>query len=274
MDDKQIDSKLASLSESNQAQLSKKSNILYYVDFVLLFTLVFSLGMNQIFINEINKGMGINDMLAKTMNGKINFGLLASGSNIELSGDIAKDAAKLVLSSGTPDVYGAELNISFDKVQPALDVMKQYDPYDFKQGGKRIILTGDNLKRYISIGSKIACEYCCGVKTLVNADGKAACGCAHSMAMRGLAAYLIEKHGSEYTDDQILRELARWKGMYFPKQMIQKMAESIQKGNYAPDTAALVMGMKLPDYGKDGNATTPPPVPSDIKDLPNMVGGC
>src|SRR3990167_9331858 len=31
-------------------------------------------------------------------------------------------------------------------------------------------------------------------------------------------------YGTEYSDDEILRELAMWKGMFFPKQMIQKNA--------------------------------------------------
>jgi len=46
-------------------------------------------------------------------------------------------------------------------------------------------------------------------------------------------------YGTEYSDDEILRELAMWKGMFFPKQMIQKMLAALQNGSFTPDTAAL-----------------------------------
>ena len=197
--------------------------------------------------------------------------LKAGGDNsrngqTQLSGDLMNDPIQLVISQGQPDVYGQELNISFDDVQQSLNVLRQFDP---TYGKNKITLAGADLKRYISIGQKIACEYCCSAKTLVRPDGQAACGCAHSQAMRGLSAYLIQNHGDKYSDDEILRELARWKGMYFPKQMIKKLAGQLQGADFTPDTASLVLDRDLPDYG-GGSA----PLPSEIKNLPGMVGGC
>ena len=89
--------------------------------------------------------------------------------------------------------------------------------------------------------------------------------------MRGLEAYLIKNHGSEYSDDQILRELAVWKGRYFPKQMVQKTMDQIQSGKYTPDIAALLLDLKLPKYGAND---TKQPTSADLENAPGMVGGC
>lgn len=255
----------------------KDKKTLLAVNYALLMILISSMGANQYFLNASNEKLGIKyemkDFSKAIMGvggGAGQYPAIAGGGK-ELTGDISKDSISLAISSGAPEVYGAELNVSFDQVQQSMNIMRQYDPYDFKPGGNRIIPEGNNLKRYTDIGNRISCEYCCGAKAIVGKDGKAACGCAHSMAMRGLAAYLITKHGSEYNDDEILRELARWKGMYFPKQMITKMATQLQSGSYTPDISALVLGLKLPDYGKGEGAA---PLPSDIQNLPGMVGGC
>ena len=185
-----------------------------------------------------------------------------------LVGDITQDSIVLTISQGAPAVYGEELGVSFSKVQPSIDVMRQFDP---GYGNQKITLTGEELTRYIDIGLRISCEYCCGALSIIFKDGSAACGCAHSQAMRGLAAYLLKNHGSAYSNDQILQELARWKGMFFPKQMIAKMANALSTGTYTPDTAALTLGYTLPQYGLAGKNA---PLPSEINNLPSMVGGC
>ena len=149
-----------------------------------------------------------------------------------------------------------------------MNVKKQFDP---AYGKQKIVLTGDDLQRYIDVNLQISCEYCCSAVSIIRQDGEAACGCAHSQAMRGLAAYLIQNHGSEFTNDEILRELSRWKGAYYPKQTIKKLASQLQGADFTPDTAALVMGVDLPDYGQGSKSA---PLPSDLENLPNMVGGC
>ncbi len=152
---------------------------------------------------------------------------------------------------GIPDIYGQELNISFDEVQDAIDKVRVFGP-TYGEKGKKIVLGGNDLERYIDIGFKIACEYCCGVRALVKKDGEAACGCAHSIMMRGLAAYLIKNH-PEISNEQILEELTKWKATYFPKQTLSVQLQEMER--------AGVEGIKelleeFPEF------------------LPQMVGGC
>ena len=86
--------------------------------------------------------------------------------------------------------------------------------------------------------------------------------------MRGLAAYLLQNHSDEFTNDEILQELARWKGLYFPKQMMQKYISQVSTGEYTPDMAALIMGLDV--KSSSGKNT---PLPTDLS-LPDMAGGC
>lgn len=155
------------------------------------------------------------------------------------------------IPTGIPDVYGEELDISFDQVQDAINKVRVFGP-TYGEEGKKIILTGADLERYIKIGSQTACEYCCGVKTLVREDGEAACGCAHSIMMRGLAAYLIKNH-PELSDEQILEELNTWKITYFPK---QTLSEKLSEMEEAGEAGIKELLEEFPDF------------------LPQMVGGC
>jgi hypothetical protein len=155
------------------------------------------------------------------------------------------------MPSGIPDIYGKELNISFDNVQDAINKVRVFGPTYGKEE-RKIALTGENLKRYTNIGQQFACEYCCSVKTLVRTDGVAACGCAHSIMMRGLAAYLIENH-PELSDERILEELNAWKITYFPKNTLMAKLGEMEK---AGDTGIKEIQKEFPDF------------------LPKMVGGC
>ncbi len=156
------------------------------------------------------------------------------------------------IPSGTPEVYGQELAISFDEVQDAINKVQIYGP-TYGEEDKKIILTGADMDRYKNIGESIACEYCCGVKTLTKEDGSAACGCAHSIMMRGLAAYLIKNHPNEFTDEQILDELTKWKITYFPKQTLSTKLTEMEK---AGESGIKDLLEEFPDF------------------LPQMVGGC
>jgi len=257
-----------------EKEKKKKKSVLLSVNYLLLLVLISAIGYNQINIDSVNKELGIKKVnplqtIEKLLGGNQSQSYKVSAGK-ELTGDLMQDSINLVISKGVPEIYGEEMGISFDAVQDAINIMKKYDPYDMKPKGSRIIPVGDDLQRYIDIDIKISCEYCCGAASIIRQDGQSACGCAHSMAMRGLTAYLIKYH-PEMSNDEILRELARWKGLYFPKQMIKKMTEQLQNGNYTPDTESLVIGIELPDYGEgSGNA----PLPSEIEDLPGMVGGC
>lgn len=245
--------------------------IMFISNFVLLFAVLGAVGLNQILIARVNKSLGIKNNFIQRMAGMFSLteNFTAGENNLELTGDPASDAIRLVISSGLPAIYGQELGVSFDQVQQSMDIMKHYDP---AYGDQKIVLAGENLNRYIDVGLRISCEYCCGAAAIIFKSGEAACGCAHSQAMRGLAAYLIQNHGTEYSNDEILRELARWKGMFFPKQMIQKLTEQRQGGQYSPDIAALLLGINLPAVS--GAASGNAPLPSSIENLPSMVGGC
>ncbi len=153
------------------------------------------------------------------------------------------------IPTGVPEIYGSELKISFDNVQDAINKVRVLGP---TYGDRKIVLEGANLQRYVSIGSKIACEYCCGAKTLVRPDGVAACGCAHSIMMRGLTAYLITAH-PEVSNKKILEELNVWKTTFFPKQTLMAKLQTMK--NEGTEGINEIIN-EFPDF------------------LPKMVGGC
>lgn len=163
-----------------------------------------------------------------------------------------KKIKSAALPIGIPDVYGKELEVDFNEVQGSMDLMRVMGPTYGTNDGK-IVLEGDELKRFIAIGKLTACEYCCGVKTLVDDSGKAACGCAHSIVMRGLAAYLIKNHSGQFTDDEILAEVNKWKKVFFPKQTLTATFEELKESG---DQDIETLLQEFPDF------------------LPQMVGGC
>ncbi len=148
----------------------------------------------------------------------------------DFSTGIQTVSASEIIPSGTPKIYGQELGISYDGVSAAnprladetISVMANLD--------RTLTLTGADLERYISIASKISCEYCCGAKSVIFSDGRPACGCAHSYAMRGLAKYLILNHGEEFSDEEILAEMGKWKVLFFPGIHEQKARALKEKG--------------------------------------------
>lgn len=166
----------------------------------------------------------------------------SSGKTPMLTGDAVNDAIAIAIPTGVPDIYGKELGVSFDTPVESMAMLESID-----RGNRKITLTGNDLQRYVKIASMTACEYCCGATTLVFKDGRAACGCAHSAAMRGLIAYMIKNH-PDTSDDKILEEANRWKALFFPKQSVQKVLDAQAKSGKL-DASAL-------------------------NQIPQMVGGC
>lgn len=160
-----------------------------------------------------------------------------------------RDLKSNIIPSGIPTVYGKELNVSYDEVQDAIDNIKVYGP-DY--GKKRIELSDDQLERYNKIGSQTSCEYCCGVKTLVKSDGSAACGCDHSIMMRGLTAYLLKNH-PDLSNEEILATVNNWKATFFPQQTLSGKLDQMKKSGNSE--AAKIME-EFPQF------------------MPEMVGGC
>lgn len=133
-----------------------------------------------------------------------------------------------IIPKGVPAIYGKKLGVSYDDVSST--DQKKADETIRKLGilDQQITLSGKDLERYIAVASQISCEYCCGVESIIFNNGKAACSCQHSFAMRGLAKYLIKNHKNEFSDDGILEELGKWKTLFFPSQITQK-AKVLQK---------------------------------------------
>ena len=180
---------------------------------------------------------------------------IATGASQDLNALVAK-----VIPTGVPDVYGAELGISFDDPVKAFGVLSKLDD------GKGMADAAQNA-RYVKIGSMIACEYCCGAQTLVFPNGQAACACAHSYAMRGLLKHLVTKH-PDMTDGQMLEEVAKIKTLAFPQDSVKKAA--LLAGNGIELTQANI-GSNAYRGGKgliDSSQT------STAGNLPSQVGGC
>ncbi len=179
-----------------------------------------------------------------------------------ISTGIGTVSALDVLPKGIPEVYGSELGVSYSDVSasnPGLAdaTMEKLSKYE------DMPLDNETMTRYIKIGSSIACEYCCGAKTLVFSNGERACGCAHSYAMRGLAKYLLTEH-SDMTDLEILNELGKWKVLFFPG-VHEKKAEVLKTNgvdytNYVNLASNLYRGAENQATNTGGSG--------------QMVGGC
>lgn len=154
----------------------------------------------------------------------------------------ADDAMAILFPTGTPD-YGENLGVSYDDPVGSLAVLaKMY------RGLKAEVQKSspEGWDRYMNLAAKpvgISCEYCCGIGPIgINKDGDSGCGCQHNPALLSVALYLSAY--SDYNDGEILREVMRWKTLFFPKNMIE-------------------MGMTVA-----GGDT------SSLDNLPGMVGGC
>ncbi|MBI5884741.1 hypothetical protein HZB89_01440 [archaeon] len=182
----------------------------------------------------------------------------ASAASLAASSDIA---SKLSFT-GIPAVYGSELGVSYDKVVESLDVLSKLDGDLYPDGKLKFSQLSDSAKaRYISMGSQIACEYCCGAKTLIAANGKPACSCAHSAAMRGIAKWLLINK-PELSDAEILAEMGIWKSKFFPGKVLERAAALQANGievNVTNATISKYIGLKA--SGASGNSS-------------EMVGGC
>jgi hypothetical protein len=141
--------------------------------------------------------------------------LSADAAQTAPSGAI-QQAMQQLIARGIPPVYGAELEVSFDDAAAAIPILSPHE-----QDARPDKLTGKALERYIDIGSRISCEFCCSARTLVFSDGRKACACAHSEAMRGVMAHLLTAH-SDMSDQQIYNEVAKWKSAFFPGPTVQK----------------------------------------------------
>jgi hypothetical protein len=197
--------------------------------------------------------------------------LADGGQAVQTAAQTVSAAANFasVSPTGTPAIYGSELGVKYSDVSASDAALADKTITKLGNLDKTITLTGNNLKRYIAITSQMSCEYCCGADSIIFTKdsgkykaGDAACGCAHSYAMRGLAKYLITKH-PDVKDDAILEELGKWKTLFFPDVMAQKAAVMKQKGiefNYINLASNKYRGIEKDAQASAGGG--------------NMVGGC
>lgn len=188
------------------------------------------------------------------------FGKIYGGGITGAVTGIGTVSAAGIIPTGTPAVYGQELGISYDGVSSSDPRMADTTIKAMGNLDRTLELSGADLERYIKIASQISCEYCCGAKSIIFDDGKAACGCAHSYAMRGLGKYLVLNH-PDMSDDEILSELGKWKVLFFPgihEQKAQALeAQGIDSSNYINLASNLYRGIEKGQASGGG-----------------MVGGC
>src|SRR3989344_3942564 len=188
---------------------------------------------NQMQISQASALAGFNSGLAG-----LTFKSSSSKTSVKLTGNPSQDAIAIVIPRGTP-FYGQALGVSFDDPIKSLEIIAQLDP---TYGKNRVQLTTEEKARYISILTtpSMGCQYCCGADTAVTKDVRPTCGCKHSLAMRGFTVYLIKNY-PELSDQEIMREVAKWKGLFFPKQMVAKYIKESQTGQFSPDIASLLL---------------------------------
>ncbi|MBI4450954.1 hypothetical protein HY642_03190 [Candidatus Woesearchaeota archaeon] len=157
------------------------------------------------------------------------------------TGDAAQDAVNALIPTGKP-FYGDELGVSFDDPLGSKTKLGQYE--------KATKLEGAALDRYNHIVGAFTCDFCCGSPknpTVINR-----CGCAHAAAWRGLAKYFVQQ-GDKYSDLQILGEMTRWKALWYPGPIVNRL---------------------LQEFGSESTGASTASAPANVKSLPQMVGGC
>ncbi len=155
-----------------------------------------------------------------------------------------QDAIAIMIPSGTPEYSSALGGISFDDPVTSMEYLAKWYPTinsEIKDNNPEM------WQRYLKLAAAprgISCEYCCGVGPQgITADGTPKCGCQHLPALLGLTLGLMKN--TDYSDAQVLKEVMKWKTMFFPQNMV---------------------GLAMEVAGKD---------PSQLKEnLPGMVGGC
>ncbi len=140
------------------------------------------------------------------------------------------------MPSGRP-TYGTAIGVSYDDISTTDPIKADETISKMAKFDRDIELSGENKQRYINIlynlEGGISCEYCCGATSIIFEDGNPACGCAHSYAMRGITKYLILNEGTNFSDGEIMEEVAKWKALFFPNQIMNK-AELLTSMNINP----------------------------------------
>ncbi len=152
-----------------------------------------------------------------------------------------QDAVDMLIPTGVPE-YGNDLGVTFDDPIKSLTYLHRTVYPQIKSDLQK---DPELWQRYLNLATKpvgISCEFCCGVGPIgISKQGELKCGCSHNPAVQALTMWLIKN--TKYNDAEVLREVLRWKTLWFPKNMIE-------------------LGMKASGGNIDTGA------------LPEMVGGC
>lgn len=216
----------------------------------LMLVLVLLMGFNQMLISGIAGG-------APATGGQS--GATASAAtSVDLSSADTQALVASTIPTGTPE-YGASAKASFDNPVQSISVLAGYE--------NSVTLSDSEMGRYIDIVGQISCEYCCGAPSIIDSKGRAACGCAHSGAMRGLGKWLI-KNRPGMSDDAVLEELGKWKTLFFPKDSIKKAM--LLKANNIEFNYVNLQSNKYRNIATTGAQQAA----GNLGSLPSQVGGC
>ncbi len=243
-----IETKKIPKTHKEKTSFIEKSSI-----FLIVLVAAFIL-FNQIQLMQISSALGgtsYSSAGVKLVSGQAVF-------EVKKTGNDAQDVINALVPKGTPS-YGAELAVSFDDPVNSLTKLAK-----LHRSVSTDSLSAEEKTRYINVGTKISCEFCCSAPSVVDSHGRDLCGCSHAQSFMGLSKYLIKNH-PEMTDEQILAELTKWKTLYYPKNMVQKGVALLQ--NDQPLTAEALNDRNLLKKLSTGDL-------GSIGELPEMVGGC
>jgi len=194
------------------------------------------------------------------------------------TGNPTQDAIATVVPTGTPSyvlegpgsekIKGATFDdpITSQKVWASLLGSKRFGT------ANAIQLTPEEEQRWQKLTSVFTCDFCCGGPNSVTTINR--CGCAHSYAWQGMAKFFI-KYYPDYTDEQILGEMTKWKGLWYPQGMIQDYLVYTGQQPASILTHGGSIGIKqqflqqAPNSQQQTQASATP-----LDQLPSMVGGC
>src|SRR3989344_4546169 len=223
-------------------QMEEKTTTTILVSLLVLSALL--IAFNQYQVSALT-GM-VDSASGGVSKGRISFGGggTASLDKAELSQITDEnDAIAIMIPTGTPEYSEALGGITFDDPVASMEYLSKWY-YSLKEEVKQ--QHPDVWQRYLGLAARptgISCEYCCGVGPQgITSDWELRCGCAHNPAAQAIALGLMLN--TDYSDAEVLREVMRWKTIFFPKNMV-----------------ALAMDVA----GKDA---------SQLQSLPGMVGGC
>ncbi|MDP6648460.1 MAG: hypothetical protein QGH34_03640 [Candidatus Woesearchaeota archaeon] len=189
-----------------------------------------------------------------------------------------QDAITSVVPTGTPSyVLGGS---GSEKIQGASfdDPIASQKVWASLLGSRRfgtdnaVQLTPEEEQRWNKLTSVFTCDFCCGGPSRVTTINR--CGCAHSYAWQGMAKFFI-KYYPEYSDEEILGEMTKWKALWYPKGMIQDylVFTGQQPATILNHGGAIGIREQFLQQAPNTQQQTHAQV-TPLDDLPSMVGGC